>query len=148
MNIIKSLIKKFCTKEFIFYLIFGVLTTIVSLSVYYFCVLTFLNPNNAFQLQIANILSWILAVAFAYVTNRKFVFESKDPNKLKELIKFVTARLLTLFLDMLVMFILVTLLHFNDKISKLISQVIITISNYILVKFLCSKNSFYFPCIF
>ena len=140
MNIIKSLIKKFCTKEFIFYLIFGVLTTIVSLSVYYFCVLTFLNPNNAFQLQIANILSWILAVAFAYVTNRKFVFESKDPNKLKELIKFVTARLLTLFLDMLVMFILVTLLHFNDKISKLISQVIITISNYIFIKIFVFKK--------
>ena len=140
MNIIKSLIKKFCTKEFIFYLIFGVLTTIVSLSVYYFCVLTFLNPNNAFQLQIADILSWILAVAFAYVTNRKFVFESKDPNKLKELIKFVTARLLTLFLDMLVMFILVTLLHFNDKISKLISQVIITISNYIFSKIFVFKK--------
>ena len=140
MNIIKSLIKKFCTKEFLFYLIFGVLTTIVSLSVYYFCVLTFLNPNNAFQLQIANILSWILAVAFAYVTNRKFVFESKDPNKLKELIKFVTARLLTLFLDMLVMFILVTLLHFNDKISKLISQVIITISNYIFSKIFVFKK--------
>ena len=140
MNIIKSLIKKFCTKEFIFYLIFGVWTTIVSLSVYYFCVLTFLNPNNAFQLQIANILSWILAVAFAYVTNRKFVFESKDPNKLKELIKFVTARLLTLFLDMLVMFILVTLLHFNDKISKLISQVIITISNYIFSKIFVFKK--------
>ena len=140
MNIIKSLIKKFCTKEFIFYLIFGVLTTIVSLSVYYFCVLTFLNPNNAFQLQIANILSWILAVAFAYATNRIFVFESKDPNKLKELIKFVTARLLTLFLDMLVMFILVTLLHFNDKISKLISQVIITISNYIFSKIFVFKK--------
>lgn len=140
MNIIKSLIKKFCTKEFIFYLIFGVLTTIVSLSVYYFCVLTFLNPNNAFQLQIANILSWILAVAFAYATNRKFVFESKDPNKLKELIKFVTARLLTLFLDMLVMFMLVTLLHFNDKISKLISQVIITISNYIFSKIFVFKK--------
>ena len=140
MNIIKSLIKKFCTIEFIFYFIFGVLTTIVSLSVYYFCVLTFLNPNNAFQLQIANILSWILAVAFAYVTNRKFVFESKDPNKLKELIKFVTARLLTLFLDMLVMFILVTLLHFNDKISKLISQVIITISNYIFSKIFVFKK--------
>ena len=140
MNIIKSLIKKFCTKEFIFYLIFGVLTTIVSLSVYYFCVLTFLNPNNAFQLQIANILSWILAVAFAYATNRKFVFESKDPNKLKELIKFVTARLLTLFLDMLVLFILVTLLHFNDKISKLISQVIITISNYIFSKIFVFKK--------
>ena len=140
MNIIKSLIKKFCTKEFIFYLIFGVLTTIVSLSVYYFCVLTFLNPNNAFQLQIANILSWILAVAFAYATNRKFVFESKDPNKLKGLIKFVTARLLTLFLDMLVMFILVTLLHFNDKISKLTSQVIITISNYIFSKIFVFKK--------
>ncbi len=140
MKTLKELIKKFCNKEFIFYLIFGVLTTIISLLVYYFCVLTFLNPNNAFQLQIANIISWILAVAFAYVTNRKFVFQSQNPNKLEELIKFVGARLLTLLLDMLIMFISVTLLHFNDKISKLVSQVIIIISNYVFSKIFVFKK--------
>ena len=77
-----KLYKKY--KEIISYLIVGVLTTVVSLGVYYACVLTFLNPENALQLQIANIISWVAAVTFAYFTNRKFVFESKNPDMLKE----------------------------------------------------------------
>ena len=82
MEKIKELYIKY--KEIINYLIFGVLTTVVSLIVYYLSVFTFLNPENAFELQIANILSWIAGVAFAYFTNRKFVFESKENNKLKD----------------------------------------------------------------
>lgn len=58
-----ELYKKY--KEIINYLIVGVLTTVVSLGTYYVCVLTVLNPDNALQLQIANIISWIAAVAFA-----------------------------------------------------------------------------------
>lgn len=140
MKYLKELFKKFCKKEILFYLIFGVLTTFVSLIIYYFCTLTFLNPQNAIQLQFANILSWVFSVAFAYITNRKFVFESQNPNKLNELIKFVSARLLTLLLDMFVMFICVTILKFNDKISKLLSQVIITVSNYIFSKLFVFKK--------
>ena len=132
MDCLKALFKKFCNKEIIFYLIFGVLTTLVSLIVYYFCTLV--------QLQIANIISWVLSVAFAYVTNRRFVFESKNPNKLEEIIKFVSARLLTLLLDMFIMFVCVTILKFNDKISKLLSQVIIIISNYIFSKIFVFKK--------
>ena len=138
MEKIKSLYEKY--REIINYLIFGVLTTIVNIGTKYALLFTIFDAKNAVELQLAITISWILAVLFAYITNRKFVFESKDPNKLKELIKFVTARLLTLFLDMLVMFILVTLLHFNDKISKLISQVIITISNYIFSKIFVFKK--------
>ncbi len=140
MNYLKALFKKFCNKEIIFYLIFGVLTTLVSLIVYYFCTLTFLNPQNAVQLQIANIISWVLSVVFAYVTNRRFVFESKNPNKLEEIIKFVSARLLTLLLDMFIMFVCVTILKFNDKISKLLSQVIVIIFNYIFSKIFVFKK--------
>ena len=88
---ISNIIKKVCTKEVIMYLIFGVLTTVVSLIVYYGLIFTLLNPENAIQLQIANILSWIAGVAFAYITNRKFVFESKEANKVKELGKFVAS---------------------------------------------------------
>ena len=135
---IKELYIKY--KEIINYLIFGVLTTLVSLIVYYFCTLAFFNPQNAVQLQIANIISWVLSVAFAYVTNRRFVFESKNPNKLEEIIKFVSARLLTLLLDMFIMFVCVTILKFNDKISKLLSQVIIIISNYIFSKIFVFKK--------
>ncbi len=61
-------------KEIINYLIFGVLTTIVGLGVYYGLTLTVLDPNKALELQIANIISWISAVTFAYFTNRKWVF--------------------------------------------------------------------------
>ena len=137
---LSKLIKKVCTKEVIMYLIFGVLTTVVSLIVYYALIFTILNPENAIQLQIANIISWIAGVAFAYVTNRKFVFESKEKNKLKELSKFVSSRLVTLFLDMFIMFIGVTCLKGNDKIVKLISQVLVIIGNYVFSKIFVFKK--------
>lgn len=138
MKKIKELYLKY--KEIINYLIFGVLTTVVSLLVYYLSVFTFLNPENAFQLQIANILSWIAGVAFAYFTNRKFVFESKENNKLKEASKFILSRVITLIMDMIIMYLGVTLLHGNDKIIKLISQVVIVISNYIFSKIFVFKE--------
>lgn len=138
MKKIKELYLKY--KEVINYLIFGVLTTVVSLAVYYISVYTFLNPENAIQLQIANILSWIAGVAFAYFTNRKFVFESKENNKLKEAGKFVLARVITLVMDMIIMGLGVSVLHLNDKIIKLISQVVIVVSNYIFSKVFVFKN--------
>lgn len=133
-----NLYKKY--DEMINYLIVGGLTTVVSLGSYYFCVYTFLNPNNAFQLQIANIISWISCVTFAYFTNRIFVFKSKRTDKLKEAISFYGSRIATLLLEMGIMFVFVTILHFNDKIIKLVAQVVITILNYVLSKLLIFKK--------
>ena len=138
MSKIKELYQKY--KEIINYLIFGVLTTVVSLVTYYICVYTILDPNNAVQLQIANVISWIISVAFAYITNRKFVFESKEKNKIKEASKFVTSRIATLIMDMAIMYVGVTALKFNDKIMKLISQVVVIVMNYILSKILVFKK--------
>lgn len=138
MEKIKELYKKY--KEIINYLIFGVLTTVVSLATYYICVYTFLNPDNSLQLQVANIVSWIAGVTFAYITNRKFVFESEEQEKLKEAGKFVTSRIATLLTDMLIMFIGVTILKLNDKIIKLISQIIVIIANYLLSKMLVFRK--------
>lgn len=138
MNRIKEKYMKY--KEIINYLIFGVLTTVVSLLVYYISVFTFLNPDNAIELQIANIISWIAGVLFAYFTNRKFVFESKETDKLKEAGKFFLARVVTLVIDMLIMGVGVTTLHLNDKIMKLISQVVIIVSNYIFSKLFVFKK--------
>ena len=121
-------------KEIINYLIVGVLTTVVSLGAYYACVLTFLDPENAIQLQVANIISWVAAVTFAYFTNRKFVFESKNPDMLKEASAFVGARVATLLMDMLCMFIMVTCMGWSDKIAKLVVQVIVTVENYVFSK--------------
>ncbi len=122
--------------EIIRYLIIGVLTTLVSLGTYYALVLTVLSPNNAFELQIANVISWIVSVLFAYFTNRSFVFKVKDTHILSEFFKFVASRLFTLFVDMAIMFVFVSLLHFDDKIIKLLTQIIVIVLNYVLSKFL------------
>ena len=122
------------------YLIAGALTCVVSLSTYFICVTTFLNPKNGIQLQIANIISWIIAVAFAYVINRIFVFRSKEKNIKKEAASFVSSRIVTLLLEMLTMFILVTLIKFNDKISKIIAQIIVIVGNYIISKLFVFKK--------
>ena len=138
MNKLKQLYIKY--KEIINYLIFGVLTTILSLAIYYLLTFTFLDANNPIQLQIANALSWIAGVLFAYFTNRKYVFSSKDSNKIKEFSKFVTARITTLLMDMLIMFLGVTVLHGNDKIIKLISQIVVIVCNYIFSKIFVFKS--------
>lgn len=138
MKNIKSLYLKY--KEIVNYLIVGVLTTVVSLGVYYICTVTFLNPKNAFQLQVANVISWICAVIFAYFTNRKYVFESKNPNILKEASSFFLARIGTLLMDMGVMFLGVTVMSGNDKIAKLVSQVVVTIGNYVFSKLFVFKE--------
>ena len=128
-------------EEIINYLFIGGCTTLVSLITYYVCVCTFLDPNDKIELQIANVISWIFAVTFAYFTNIVFVFKSKNEKKLKEAISFYSSRILTLLLDSGLMFIFVSMLHFNDKIVKIFVQIVIIIANYILSKlFVFKKN--------
>ena len=127
-------------REVIMYLIFGVLTTVVALAIYYGLVYTIIDPNDAFWLQVANFISWAGGVVFAYITNRKYVFQSHETNKLKEVSSFVGARLLTLFMDMAIMFVGVTLLHGNDKVIKLISQVVVIVANYVFSKLFVFKK--------
>ena len=127
-------------KEIINYLIFGFLTTVISLIVYYVLTFTILNPDVSFELQIANIVSWIAGVLFAYFTNRSFVFNSKNENKLKEFITFTGARVSTLLLDMAVMFFFVTILKYNDKVFKIISQILVIVGNYLLSKLFVFKK--------
>lgn len=128
-------------KEIIRYLIVGVLTTVVSLASYYLCVYTILDPDSPLQLQAANVISWIAAVTFAYFTNRRYVFESKNQNRLGEAAAFYGARVATLLMDMGCMFLLVTLAGVNDKIAKLLVQVIVLVANYVLSKFLVFRKS-------
>ncbi len=138
MKKIKELYIKY--KEIINYLIFGVLTTIVGLGVYYGLTLTVLDPSKALELQIANIISWIAAVTFAYFTNRKWVFENKEKANFKEASKFYLSRVSTLLIDMGLMFVFVTKMGVNDKIMKLVVQVIVTILNYIFSKFIVFRE--------
>lgn len=126
--------------EVIRYLIIGGLTTVVSLAVYYLCVYTFLDAENGIELQVANVLSWIAAVTFAYFTNRTFVFRSKNKNMLKEAAAFFVSRVGTLLMEMGLMFLGVTVLQWNDKIMKLIVQFLVMVGNYIISKLLVFRT--------
>lgn len=136
------MIKKYYLKyrEIINYLIFGALTTIINLLTYYILVYTIFNPQNPIELQITNIISWIISVTFAYITNKKYVFISQEKYYLKQILKFYSSRLITLFVEILIMFIFVTILSFNDKLIKIITSIIIILLNYILSKFIVFKK--------
>lgn len=129
-------------EEFINYIIVGVLTTIVSLAFYYSLRFFVLKSNNQLHIQISNVIAFILAVLFSYTLNHSWVFKSekRKAEKRKEFLSFVLSRILTLLLDMGMMFVLTAPLKINDKISKLIVQVVITIANYIIGKFLVFKK--------
>ncbi len=138
MKKIISLYKKY--KEIINYLIVGGFTTIVSMGIFYGSTLTFLNGNDAIELQIANVLAWIGSVTFAYITNRIFVFESKNPNIFKEVVSFVSSRVVTLLMDMGTMFVLSTLLHINYNFSKIVASVLVVVGNYVISKIFVFKK--------
>lgn len=122
-------------REIISYIIVGGLTTVVSLVSYYICVLLFLDPADAVQLQVANVLSWICAVIFAYFTNRRFVFEMEKKQNIREATRFFGARVTTLLIDMVSMAVMVSVLGMNDKVAKVLVQFIVLILNYVFSKF-------------
>ena len=127
-------------KEIINYIIVGGLTTCVSLLTYYLLTFTILNPNISIELQIATIISWITSVLFAFFTNKKYVFEFKNKFNFKEITSFILSRLSTLLIEMLLMYLFVTVCKYNDKIMKIVVQIIIIILNYLLSKFLVFKK--------
>lgn len=85
-------------------------------------------------------LSWIIAVLFAYFTNRVIVFNSKNKNYFKEFISFTGSRVITLVLDTLLMILFVKTLNINDMIAKVIVQVVVIIGNYLISKLLVFKK--------
>ena len=132
-----KLLKKYA--EVIKYLIIGVLTTVLNMIFFYALTYFLLDGNDAMQLQIANIISWIGSVTFAYITNRKIVFNSTN-GVFKESAKFYSSRLLTLFLDMGIMFLFVTCWSFNYKIIKVISNILVIIGNYVISKLIVFRK--------
>ena len=131
-------------KELINYIIFGFLTVVVSLSSKWLLLFTIFDSKNELELQTAIIISWIISVTFAYITNRIFVFESKNINKLKEIIKFYLSRVSTLLIEMLLMGLFIDVLNFNTNkeiiFVTLICQIIIIILNYVFSKVFVFKT--------
>ncbi len=140
INKLKKMYKKY--KEIINYLIIGGLTTVVSLISFYLVRILIFTKDTQLDIQISNIISWIFAVLFAFITNKKYVFESKTTGtkKIKEMIKFYLSRLTTLIIDMVTMWILTAPLNINDKVSKIIVQFIIVVLNYVFSKLFVFKK--------
>ena len=119
-------------KELILYLFFGALTFLVSISTYYlFYKILLIND------LIANIFSWIIAVSFAFLTNRLWVFNAHVltlQEFLGQMIKFYSGRLFTLALEELILLIFVIILTFPSMLVKIIAQIIVIILNYIISK--------------
>mgnify|MGYP002624925678 CR=1 FL=1 len=136
MNKIKALLVKY--KSLIMYAIFGVLTTLVNVLTYYLC-FNVLSISNV----VSTIIAWVLAVAFAFVTNKLWVFDSKsfDGRTLAhEIPTFFGARIATGILDVLIMYVTVDVLNMNPTIWKLISNIIVIILNYVASKLVIFKK--------
>ena len=124
--------------EVISYLFFGVLTTLINLA-------TFWILSTVFNLETiaATVAAWIIAVTFAFITNKIWVFKSKtktNQETTKEAIMFVIARLITLGIEVILMWLMVDNLKQNKLIWKLLCNVITVILNYLFSKLIVFKE--------
>lgn len=134
-GIIKRLLKKYRdNKEIINYLICGFLTFMVSMIIY-----TFFSEILKINILLSNVVTWLIAVYFAFAINKKFVFES-NKKVTGELIQFYGGRIVTLFFEQAILYIFIIRMSFDNLIIKLIAQVIIIILNYIISKFIVFKK--------
>ncbi len=138
MENLNGLIKKLFSREVIFYAIFGVLTTIVNISVFYVLTLIGLEEN------ISNIIAIIIAVLFAYITNRKLVFNSTAKGFKEiwtEFYKFMIGRAFTMCVEMVGFYLLFNLMHIHELISKIFITILVIILNFFISKFFAFKKS-------
>ena len=133
---IKALVVQYW--EVLSYLIFGVLTTVVNYLVY-------LPVYNILGLSAAlsNAIAWVVAVAFAYLTNKPFVFKSHDwsaKTVIPELTKFVGCRVASGAAETMILLVTVDLLRWNGNIWKLVTSVLVVVMNYIASKLVVFKK--------
>lgn len=124
-------------KEIILYVIFGGLTTVINYAIYAFMVLLKID------IYTSNITAWVGAVLFAYLTNRKMVFNSEANGKksiIIEILSFYGARVFSLAVETGLLFVCVSLMGMNEWITKLVLQVVVIVLNYIFSKFLVFRK--------
>ena len=135
-----NLLKKFLTVEVVLYIFFGVLTTVVNIG-------SFAIITSCFKLEenISNAIAIILAVLFAYFTNKDLVFTSKAESfkeKILEFFKFMLGRAFTMFVELIGFYLLFNILGIQKLISKTLITVIVIILNFFISKFFAFKNNF------
>lgn len=124
--------------DIVSYLFFGVCTTVVNYLIYIPC-----YNLLGMSASVSNIVAWVVAVAFAYLTNKPFVFKSNDwsaATVIPELTKFVGCRIGSGVAETIVLFLAVDLLGWNGNIWKLVTQVMVTVMNYVASKLLVFRK--------
>lgn len=124
--------------DIISYLFFGVLTTAVNYLVY----LPLYNLAGI-SASVSNMISWVVAVAFAYLTNKPFVFKSHDwsaKTVIPELTKFVSCRVASGLMETVILLVTVDTLHWNGNIWKLVTSVLVVVLNYVASKLVVFKK--------
>lgn len=133
---LKALFEKYY--DLITYLVFGVLTTVVNYLVYLPC-FNLLGLNAS----VSNVVAWVAAVAFAFLTNKPFVFRSHDwsaKTVIPELTKFVGCRIGSGAMETLILLVTVDLLQWDGNLWKLLTSVLVVILNYIGSKLLVFRK--------
>lgn len=136
MKKIRSLIEKYY--DILAYLFFGVLTTIVNYVVYLPC-----YNLAGLSAALSNVIAWAAAVAFAYLTNKPFVFRSHDWSAkvvFPELARFVGSRIASGALETGIIFVTVDCLHWNGNVMKLVTSVLVVVLNYVASKLLVFRK--------
>lgn len=124
--------------DLIVYLLFGILTTAVNYIVYLPLLNVFLLPGS-----LSNVIAWIAAVVFAFLTNKPFVFKSRDWSAnvvIPELIKFVGSRIGSGLAETVIIFLTVDILDWNGNVWKMITSIFVVVLNYISSKMFVFRN--------
>lgn len=132
----KIFLKKYA--EVISYIFFGVLTTLINLATFWILSIVFNLETIA-----ATVAAWIIAVAFAFITNKIWVFKSKtktNQETTKEAVMFVIARLITLGIEVFLMWLMVDNFKQDKLIWKLLCNIITVILNYLFSKLIVFKE--------
>ena len=133
---IRALVEKYW--DILSYLFFGGLTTVVNFLVYFPC-----HHWLGLSAAISNVIAWVVAVAFAYLTNKPFVFKSHDwswKTVGPELAKFVSCRVGSGFLETAIIFVTVDVLGWDGTIWKVGTSVLVVILNYVASKLLVFRK--------
>ena len=124
-------------KEILWYAFFGLLTTLVNIISFY------LLDKTGMNVYLNNFIAWFVAVLFAFITNKLYVFNSKSMDKkvvLKEILSFFFFRILSLGIDMAGMYICLSILNLGKMLSKVLINIIAIIANYIFSKIFIFKK--------
>ena len=144
MDKLVAIFKKY--KSIILYIFFGGVTTLVNIGTFFILnklLLSTTSINEDISVNIANIIALLTSILIAYLTNRKWVFDSKangGKEIFREIVTFFSCRGLTMLLDMGIMNLFVVVLGYNELLIKILANIIVIILNYVLSKLIIFRN--------